>query len=138
MLKRLDLKLPQKPLALWILAIALWIAQPITQLKYLVITQSLGYYPPEADSIGIPALGLVVLAVFGFPVWILLCWKASRPYVPATVFEWSRASLAHSIGVSLGFSLLIALNIAGAYGDVILYRDMSNPKWEEVRIFAIY
>jgi len=72
---------PQSKWAPWLLAMGLWIGFPFVNREYLILTQSLGYYPVNADSIGIPVAGGFFLAIVGFPIWLFVCWKAFRRHL---------------------------------------------------------
>lgn len=132
------LRLPSKPWSLWMLAMFLWMAQPILIGKFLIITQHLRWYPSGADSIGIPMFGAIVFALFGLPVWWMICRTAFHPYPKAGLLEWSSAHSIYSTITTLIFAGCVALNIGSGLESIRLYREVKSSALEEVSPFAIY
>ncbi len=67
-------------------ACALWITRMPLVTAYYERTQQLGYYPPEADSIGIPIASNAVVTVMLFPAIVLGLWLILRNF-PAC-YSW--------------------------------------------------
>ena len=135
----LNIALPSRPWLLWTVAMLLWVAQPILYGKFLIITQQLGWYPVEADSIGIPLIGMAMMSLLGFPVWVILCLRAFRKYPRgARLFEWSRRNAGYSLGITIAFSLCVVVNVLNAISYFQLYRQMRESELAEISVFAIY
>jgi hypothetical protein len=138
MREALNITLPSKPWLLWAGAMLLWISHPILYTKYLIITQDLGWYPPEADSIGIPMLGMMMFSFFGFPFWVILCLRVFRMYPrSARLLEWSNQRQGYSLKITLIFGLLVMMNIWDGIGYLRLYCEMRTSDLADVSVFAI-
>ena len=75
---------PKRSWSLWTLATFLWCGFPFRSSDYFAITQMLGHYPPESDSIILPIAGNFLGAIVGLPFWIGLCVLVLRRYPGST------------------------------------------------------
>ena len=123
----------------WLLAMALWIGNPLLIERYLILTQSLGYYTVQSDSIGIPILGGYFLAILGFPVWIFVCYKAFRRIPKELVlFPSETDSVKNHHLVSGIFYILTIGAIWGAVGKVGLFFDTLRSEYPDMLMLPIY
>jgi len=89
---------------IWLLGLLLWIIHPFIMISYYEVTQLLGWYPPEADSIGIPIIGGFIVGLVGLPLFIILCLSATRRISkPLNILEWDNNRAWRSIIVTLIF-----------------------------------
>lgn len=91
-----------RPYFAFFLWLGLWVLQWWLIPLHYIRTQELGYYPPEADSIGIPVLGAWMMILFGglflaVGFWVcirrarpeFLQWKIWSPATPARSMLWT-------------------------------------------------
>lgn len=97
-----------RALSIFILACSLWAARmPLVQ-AYYERTLRLGYYPPEADSIGIPIASEAILTALLAPVLALCLWLVLRRSPPRyTWLAWSSGHRVWSGFWTLLFGLFI-------------------------------
>lgn len=133
------IRLPNRSWPLWLLATLLWIGHPILVFKYLIITQNLGWYPPEADSIAAPMMIELMFTLVGAPLWYLLCSKAFRPYPGAAdLFVWNTKAWASSLVISAIFGGLTAVAALGGASDVRLFLEIRRSDFSESQFLGIY
>lgn len=112
--------------ALWLLTIALLLGFPLVSFYYWGGVLRSGTLPADADSVMIPAMGSIGLAIFASPVIVGITWLCARRYNPATRWTAWRADRPwRSRLVSIGFcgfaAMLLALLIAGGAGPLEPY-----------------
>lgn len=114
---RIDL--PRTPFYFVSIFAALWIAQIFLVTMYFYRTQELDYYPPEADSIGIPILGNAMIVVgLAFPLAILLV-KVWKHYPErCDFFIWRSDRPIASLLISV-FCLSVCILMAGSFVEKI-------------------
>ncbi len=124
---------------IWSLSTVLWVAHPFIMMKYLEVTQRLGWYPPEADSIGIPIVGGFLLAIVGYPVMFVLCRKATRCLTtPFSLFRWDTSRPWRSALVSLVFFALVASSIHSALHSRRLLDEIRASQFSQMQDAAVY
>ena len=97
-----------RPAFVFFFACVLWaVRMPLVQ-AYYERTLRLGYYRPDADSIGIPIAGEAVFTFMAFPVLIIcLCLILRRFPIRCSWLAWSKKQWGWSAFWTLLFALFI-------------------------------
>lgn len=85
--------MPARPSPLWLLTGLLLAAFPILNFVYWPKVLESGTLPPDADSIGIPMFGSVLLTLAASPAVLGVAWLCLRRYNPRarlTALRWDR------------------------------------------------
>lgn len=123
----------------WSLSTVLWVANPFIMMKHLQVTQLLGWYPPEADSIGIPAIGGFFVAIVGYPIMFILCRKATRGLTYSfSLFQWDTSRPWRSTWISLVFLVLVAYSVGSALHNRRLFREIQASEVSHMQDTAVY
>lgn len=111
--------MPARPWPLWLLTASLLIVFPILNFIYWPFVLQSGVLPPDADSIGIPMFGSVLVALVASPIVVGVAWLCLRQYNPATRFAALRLDRPYRTAVAtLIFGGSAALMSFGAVVDV--------------------
>ena len=135
------MKIPRTPFVffIWTLSTILWVAHPFIMMKYFEVTQRLGWYPPEADSIGIPIIGGFFLAIAGYPLLFVLCRKATRNIAHSfSFFSWDMSRGWRSLTISLIFLALAGLSVQSVIHSHRLLGEIRASEFLEMQDAAIY
>lgn len=135
------MKEPRSPIVrlVWCLSTVLWVAHPFIMMKYWSVTQRLGWYPPEADSILIPIMGDFLLAIVGYPVMFILCRKATRRVrAPFNLFRWDKSRPVRSAMISLVFLLLAASSTVSVFHSLRLLAEIRASRFSHMQDAAVY
>jgi hypothetical protein len=117
---------------IWLLGISLWGIHPLIMISYYEVTQRLGWYPPEADSIGIPIIGGFVVAVVGLPFFIMMCLRAVRRITDRlNVLEWDTERVWRSTIVTLLFGFFAFLSMQSIYFSFRLLQEIKESPFAE-------
>lgn len=117
--------LPKRSWPTWVLAIAVWVTAPGLSEKYFTITQALGWYSPDADTIALPIAGNYIFAVIGFPFWLILCYFAFTQFPSSqSIFAWDPRHWVYSSVTTIIFALLMLFNALEFVGYFPLYREI--------------
>jgi len=147
--------------AAWTLAVGLWVAEPFLSMRYFEVTQRLGYYPTNADSIGIPIFWSFLVAFAGAPFWFLFCRLAFRhlsgpfrtpPHLPPPVppkalgmvfnrfnpSKWGLLRACLATVVALVFGYITYTLVESARGSDHLYNKLQNSDFSNLSELAVY
>jgi hypothetical protein len=124
---------PKHRLSLWLLANLAWVALVPAAALYFHRQLLNGAYPPEADSIGLPIMGIAMWVIALLLPLNLLWWFLLRRY-PGRVPLWSSGSrkgvgcqVIGVVGVICGITFVVAALIA-----------TREDAWEVAPIFAVW
>ncbi len=125
--------------AAWFLALGLWVSMPFDNIPYFTLTQSLGYYPVHADSIGIPIMGGFFFGILGLPFWIYFCCRAFRRLPDPLLFfpDFPEPVKRHRL-ISWLFSLLALSCLWSAMGNLPLFLRLLPPKYTGMWVWPMY
>ena len=121
------------------LAVGLWISAPFENIPYFTLTQTLGYYPVHADSIGIPIMGGFFLAILGLPFWLFFCYRAFHRWPDALLFfpDFPKPDRRHRL-ISWIFFLLSLSCLWSALGNLPLFLKLLPPKYAGMWVWPVY
>lgn len=125
--------------SIWLLSTGLWVVHPFVMIKYFLVTLNLNWYPPEADSIGIPIIGGFFLAIVGYPFFFFLCLRASWAFqTPFSFSKWDRDRPKRSLIISVVFGLLALFSLISAVDSYHLLQEIRASKFRDSQDVAVY
>lgn len=124
---------------IWCLSTLLWVAHPFLMIGFYEVTQHLDWYPPEADSIGIPIAGGFLIAVLGYPFLFVLCCAASVAAQPPLRFlSWDRSRPWRSSLISALFGILALFSLESAFYSYKLLQEIRASELKDRQDVAVY
>ena len=105
--------MPSRSWPLWLLTGLVLLGFPVVNFIYWPRVLRSGTLPPDADSIGIPMFGSVLLALIASPLVLGIGWLCLRRYNPETrLTAWRKDRPYRSALVTLTFGAGAALTMA--------------------------
>ena len=105
---------PKHRTSLWLLANSAWIAAVPAAASYFHRQLLVGAYPVDADSIGLPIIGIAVWVTFGLLPLNLAWWFLLRRYPGRVPLRTSDEGLATGSKIISVLGLICALSFAAA------------------------
>ena len=128
-----------RPHFTFVLWLVLWIAQWWVLPQYLVRTQELGWYPPEADSIAIPIMGARLIVIFGSiflaPLLYIACQRPHPDLLSWTV--WCPEAPVRSVLWTVVFGLLAVNAVSSMFTSFSIglpHKALSDVCWIYVHL----
>jgi len=122
----------------WSLGLFLWIVHPFIMSKYYMATQRLNWYPPEADSIGIPIIGGFITSLVILPLFIFICYRAtSRIPTSLKMLEWNKKRVWKSTIITTIFGILIFFSLSSIYYSYDLLEEIKNASLTQYEFVPI-
>lgn len=114
----MEVQLPASPVPLWFLTFLMLVGYPALNLLYWTLVLASGVLPTDGDSIGIPIVEGVIVAVILTPIVIGATWVCVRRYNPKTkLLAVRRDRLLRTLVATLMFGGIAILLLAVlAYG----------------------
>ncbi len=125
--------MPQTSTLLWVLTVGLVIAFPIIADNYFTAMAMAGAYPPDGDTIIMPIMGSVFLAIALSPFIIGCAWLALRRYEAApSLMVWRDDRRLRSVFITLA----ALIGLSGALFLSVVY-VLQIRIWQEL-LWTVY
>ena len=122
--------MPTGTVPLWLLTAAVLIGFPVTNFLYWPYVLKAGALPPEADSIGIPIVGSILIAIIASPAILITACLCFRRYNPDTrLLAWRTDRPWRSSVASLLFGVPPALNAGVSLAEIFLALPWYEYLW---------
>lgn len=123
----------------WTLAGLVILGFPATSWIYWPAVGEAGVLPPEGDSIMIPMMGSIFLAVVLLPIVCLITWLCLRENDDAgSLLAWDRARPVRSALVSLCFALPFCFGISSLVDELSAPPGWHGLLWVPYTLVALF